>query len=98
MLYVMTLEWQPGLSREERDGALARRAGWTYPPGLTVEGEYWLGAENPAVVIVFQAESFTPIMEVSLAWGDKFKITAYPAVTAAEGLAAGAEALGRRVA
>ncbi|MEY9878098.1 hypothetical protein ABH931_007623 [Streptacidiphilus sp. MAP12-33] len=96
MLYVMTLDWQSGLSREQRDGALARRAGWAYPPGMAVEGEYWLGAEQPAVVVVFRAESFTPVMEVGLAWGDVFKVTAYPAVTAAEGLVAGAEAMARR--
>lgn len=96
MLYVMTLDWQPGLSREQRDGALARRAGWTYPPGMTVEGEYWVGAENPAVVVVFHADSFTPMMEVGLAWGDVFQVTTYPAVTAADGLTAGAEAMGRR--
>jgi hypothetical protein len=96
MLYVMTLDWQPGLGREQRDGALARRAGWTYPSGMTVEGEYWLGSEKPAVVVVFRADSFTPMMEVSLAWSDVFKITTYPAVTAEDGLAAGAAAMERR--
>jgi hypothetical protein len=96
VLYVMTLDWQPGLSREQRDGALARRAQWKYPEGLAVEAEYWLGAESPAVIVVFRAESFAPMMEVSLTWGDSFQITTLPAVTAAEGLTVGAEALGRR--
>jgi hypothetical protein len=96
VLYVMTFEWQPGLTREQRDGALARRAQWEYPAGFSAEGEFWLGAESPAVVVVFQAESFAPIMEVALAWGDVFQISTYPAVTAADGLAMGATALERR--
>ncbi|WP_042387617.1 DUF3303 domain-containing protein [Streptacidiphilus melanogenes] len=96
MLYVMTFEWQPGLTREQRDGALARRAEWQYPAGFSAEGEYWLGGESPAVVVVFQAESFAPIMEVALAWGDVFRINTLPAVTAAEGLAMGAAALAQR--
>ncbi|WP_042425249.1 DUF3303 domain-containing protein [Streptacidiphilus anmyonensis] len=96
MLYVMTFEWQPGLSREQRDGALARRAQWQYPAGFSAQGEYWLGSEDTAVVVVFEAESFAPIMEVSLAWGDMFRINTFPAVTAADGLAMGAAALQQR--
>jgi len=96
VLYVMTLSWQSGLTREQRDGALARRAQWQFPPGLTVKGEYWTAAEDPAVVVVFEAGEFTPLMEISLTWGDVFRIATYPALTAEEGLQVGPAALERR--
>jgi hypothetical protein len=96
VLYVMTLDWQPGLSREQRDGALGRRAQWQYPEGLDVLGEYWTSTESPAVVVVFRAEQFAPLMEVGLAWGDVFQITTHPAVSAEEGLTIGAAAMERR--
>jgi hypothetical protein len=92
----MTLSWQPGLTREQRDGALARRAQWQYPEGLQVLGEYWTAAEQPAVVVVFEAAEFIPIMELTLTWGDVFQIATYPAVSAEEGLRIGPEALQRR--
>ncbi|WP_431679278.1 DUF3303 domain-containing protein [Kitasatospora sp. KL5] len=96
MLYVMTLSWQPGLTPEQRDGALARRAQWQYPDGLTVLGEYWTAAENPALVAVFEAENFSPFMDIGLTWGDVFQINTYPAVTAEEGMKLGLAAMERR--
>jgi hypothetical protein len=31
MLFVMTMKWRPGLTRDQRDSALMRRAQWQYP-------------------------------------------------------------------
>jgi hypothetical protein len=39
MIYVWLASWKPGLSREQMDGALVRRASWSYPEGMTVLGE-----------------------------------------------------------
>ena len=50
MLFVMTLKWQPGLTREQRDGALMRRSQWQYPQGVKLHGEYWPASESVAVV------------------------------------------------
>ena len=39
MIYVWLANWKPGLSREQMDGALMRRAAWSYPDGYVL-GEY----------------------------------------------------------
>lgn len=96
MLYVMTNSWQPGLSREERDDALMRRAGWEYPAGAQVIGEWWLASEDIAVLAVLEADSFAPLMEIGFTWGDKFQVDIRPAVSAEQGLQIGPEILERR--
>jgi hypothetical protein len=96
MEYVMLLGWKQGLSREQRDGALARRAQWTYPAGVEVVAEYWPAAEDPAVVSIFRTDEFGAMMETTLTWGDTFDIRIFPAISAEEGLKIGPEILGRR--
>ena len=95
--YVMLLSWKPGVTRDQQDTALMRRGAWQYPDGITVAGEWWPATPDPAVVIAFEAENYTPIMEVYMTWGDVFDITAYPAVTAEEGLRIGPDAMSKRV-
>jgi hypothetical protein len=96
MLYVMLLDWKPGLTREQMDGTLMRRSKWQYPNGAKVVGEYWLGASSPAVVSVFEAAEYEPILEITLTWGDMFNITVMPATTPEEGLRLGPQILQRR--
>jgi hypothetical protein len=96
MLFVMTLKWQEGLTREQGDEALARRAQWEPPAGAKIIGEYWPASSDLAVVVVFEADSMEPIFEIGLTWGDVFKIDVWPAVTAEEGLKIGPELLSRR--
>lgn len=98
MLYVMTMRWQPGLNREQRNAALARRAGWKYPSAAREVAEYWLTSEDVAVISVFEADSYAPLMEVQLIWGDMFQIECHPAVTADEGLKIGSEIMQRTMA
>jgi hypothetical protein len=95
MLFVWSASWNPNVTREQSDGALMRRAQWQYPEGARVLGEYWTGGNDPAVLLVFEADDFTPIFELNLTWGDVFDISCVPAVTAEEGLRIGPEALGR---
>ncbi len=86
----------PVISREQIDGALIRRAGWSYPAGITVQAEVWPASTDPAVVTIFSADDFAPIMEVRLAWGDVVDIDVYPAIGLDDGLRVGAEIMSRR--
>ena len=94
MLFVMILKWQPGLSKEQRDGVLIRRAQWNYPEGVTLIGEYWPQVEDAAVVSIFETSDHKALMEIGFAWGDAFNIQVSPAVRVEDGLRMGAEILG----
>jgi Domain of unknown function (DUF3303) len=96
MDYVMLLRWKQGLTREQRDGALINRAGWSYPSSVKVVAEYWPAAEDPAVVSIFQTDDFAALMEIDLTWGDRFDVTVIPAVSAEDGLKIGPDVLSRR--
>jgi hypothetical protein len=97
MLFVMTLRWQPGLSREQRDGALSRRAQWDYPHGVELHGEYWPSSESVAVVSIFATDDHAALMEIGFTWGDMFQIEISPAVSAEDGLKMGPDAMARRL-
>ncbi len=70
MLYVMLADWKPGLSREQQEGALARRAGWQYPAGAKVVGEFWPATHSPwrlTQLLLYACDHF---VGVSLALGE----------------------------
>jgi hypothetical protein len=95
MLYLATLSWKPDATREQMDGALTRRASYEFPKGLKRIAEYW--PAGPIVVaMVFETDSYGPVMQVLMDWQDVFEIAVYPTTTAEEGLKLGAEALQRR--
>jgi hypothetical protein len=94
--YVMLLRWKQGLTREQRDGTLANRAGWKYPAGINVIAEYWPIAEDPAVISIFQTEDIGALLEIGFTWSDTFDITTWPAISAEDGLKIGPEVMGRR--
>ena len=96
MLYVMTLKWQPGLTREQRDGALLRRSQWSYADGVKVHGEYWPSSESVAVVSIFETEDPAALMDLGFTWGDVFQLEVMPAVSAEQGLKIGPEAMAKR--
>lgn len=96
MDYVMLLRWKQGLTRDQRDAALIRRAGWRYPEGLQLVAEYWPTAEDPAVVSIFRTDEFAPLMEIQLTWGDTFDVTVIPAISADDGLEVGPDVMSRR--
>lgn len=95
MQYVILLDWRTEATGEERDGALMRRAGWSYPEGMNVIAESWTGSSSPAVVVIAEADDFAPLMEFDFTWGDVFVITMHPAVSAERGLEIGPEVMGR---
>jgi hypothetical protein len=95
MIYVSTLTWRRGIAAEQMDEALKRRAEYEFPKGLKRLGEYW--PAGPIIVtLIFEVDSFAPVMQFITDWHDVFDIAVYPATTAEEGLALGAEALRRR--
>ena len=96
MIYVWLANWKPDLSREQMDGALMRRAAWSWPDSVKVLGEYWLAGHRPAVVSIFETDNYEPIMEFGLTWGDVFEIACEPACTPEQGLHWGPSILERR--
>lgn len=94
MLFVWTGTWRQDMPADAITGALARRVSWQYPDGMKMIGEWWRpGATDPAIVSIFEADSYAPILELSLVWGDVLNIQCTPAVEAGEGLTMGAEIL-----
>ena len=98
MIFVWQASWKPGLSREQMDGALMRRAAWSFPEGISVQGEYWLGSSEPVVLAILEADSYEPLFEMNLTWQDVFTIACAPACTPEDGLVWGPAALERRTA
>jgi hypothetical protein len=92
MLYVSFMTWKPGLTQEQRQGTLARRAAYQFPSGYKWVAEYW-PAGPTTVVSAFEADSYAPIMQVVMDWQDAFDFAIYPATTAEEGLKIGAQIL-----
>ena len=84
MLYVMLLKTIPGGPPMEE--LLARRAQWQTPEGMNPLAEYWPQTPDPAVIVIFEADSVPPMMAVNAAWGDAFQISVYPAITLEDGL------------
>jgi hypothetical protein len=82
MLFVSLGNVRAGTDRER----IARRAQWSYPPGMKLIAEYWLQTDNPKIVIVVEADSCAPMMAAISAWDDVFSWTVVPAVTAEQGL------------
>ncbi len=98
MLYVMLADWKPGLSREQQEGALARRAGWQYPAGAKVVGEFWPATHSPCVISVVDTDDYSVLMEMTFAWQDVFEIHFYPATTPEDGLRMGHAIMQRQAA
>jgi len=96
MLFVMTLKMRPGLTRDQRDGALLRRSQWKYPQGVKLHGEYWPSSDSVGVVSVFETDDQAALLEIGFTWGDVFQIEVSPAVTAEDGLKLGPDVMARR--
>ena len=93
MKYLLQFSWRDGLTQQQRDEVLMKRAQWKYPDGISVHGEYWCAGNNPAVLVVCECAEFKPLMEIGFAWSYAFDISTTPCVTADEGLLIGPEAM-----
>ena len=65
--------------------ALPRRLEWKAPEGVRSVAEYWLQTPDPAVILVFEGESVTSMLQTTSAWDDLFDISIVPAITAEDG-------------
>ena len=95
MDYVAFLSWRSSVPAADRDAALMRRVNWQYPKGIRLISEYWPLAANVAVVSIFSADEYSPVMELTAEWNDVFDIDVHPAIAADEGLRIGPEVFGR---
>ncbi|MGD0765693.1 MAG: DUF3303 family protein [Dehalococcoidia bacterium] len=95
MLYLASFTWKPGLTRQQTDAALGRRAQYKFPAGFEWVAEYW-PAGPTIVVVVFEAANYAPVMQFLIDWDDVFDVVVYPTTTPEEGLKLGAEAIQRR--
>jgi len=95
MDYVALLSFRSSVAGAERDAALARRAVWEYPAGVTLIAEYWPLSSTTQVVTIFSAQDYASVMEVVYEWNDVFDIDVHPAISAQQGLPVGAEVFGR---
>jgi hypothetical protein len=96
MLFALVADWHPNTTAEQRDAALGRRAGWSYPPGTNVKSEYWSFGNSPLVYAVFEAENPKAVWQVSADWDDVFSVRVMPVITPEFGLANGQEVFGKR--
>jgi hypothetical protein len=67
---------------------VARRAAYQPPTGVRMVAEYWLQSNDPATIVIMEADSVTSLMAIRAFWGDIFDITFVPAMTLEDGLAA----------
>jgi hypothetical protein len=95
MDYVALLKFRSSAGAAERDAALARRAGWSYPEGLRLIAEYWPMGASVQVVSIFSADDHARVLELVFEWNDVFDVEVYPAVSAENGLKVGPEIFGR---
>ena len=95
MDYVGILRFRKSVSSSERDAALGRRAGWTYPKGVKVIAEYWPMAADVQVVTIFSTDDPGAVLELELEWSDVFDIDIHPALSADDGLKVGPDVMGR---
>jgi hypothetical protein len=93
--YVALARFRPSVSAAERDAALARRASWKPPAGVTPIAEYWPLSADAQVVSIFSAEQMESVLELFFEWNDVFDISVSPAVSAEEGLRIGPEVFSR---
>ena len=77
---------------------MVKRASWDYPLGATVMEEYWTSGNDrgvPSVVCIYEELSTEAMLQLTLDWGGYFDVKFAPAMTATEGLAAGARIMER---
>ncbi|GAB4253281.1 MAG: hypothetical protein Kow00122_11140 [Thermoleophilia bacterium] len=82
MLFVALGSVRAGTDRER----IARRAQWSYPPGVKLVAEYWLCTDNPKLVSIIETDSIAAVMAAVSQWDDVFSLTVVPACTAEQGL------------
>ena len=76
-LWVAYLKFKPGTNVLQGLEAFERRKTFQHPPHASVLGEYWVNApaDQPQVVLAWEAADEGPGDYYEAAWGDLFEIT-----------------------
>lgn len=72
-----------------RRSRIRRRLDWKEPKGMRTVGEYWLQSDDPALVMIVEADSIAPMLAATAEWDDEFVFRIFPAVSVEEGLEIG---------
>lgn len=80
-LYVAYFRFREGVNLLQGMAAFERRKTFEHPHQATVLGEYWVNAaaDQPQVVVIWEAEDEAAGDYYEAAWGDIFDITVAPA-------------------
>ena len=80
-LYVAFFRFKPGTDLIAGIEAFERRKAFTHPPQAKVLGEYWIQApaDDPQVVLAWEADDEGPGDYYRAAWEDLFDINIAPA-------------------
>lgn len=52
--------------------------------GIDILGEYWVQSNDPRIVLIFEADSNGPVLELVSEWEEHFDVSISPAVNAAD--------------
>lgn len=81
--------WHEGLTHEKMMECVALRADYEYPEGRKPLAEYWMAGVDPhmpAVISIFEAEEFGPLLSTEMLWSEYFDIKFVPIVSADDGV------------
>ena len=96
MLFAFIANFRENSTSEQRDAALARRGGWSFPVGTKVVSEYWSLGNSPQVYTVVECNDMKALWQLSADWNDVFDIQIMPVITSEFGLANGQEVFAKR--
>jgi hypothetical protein len=82
MLFISLLSTKSATAQER----IAKRMEWNFPEGIKLLGEYWLLADSPRVITVWESDNPAAMAGMYVAWEDMFDITTIPAITGEQGL------------
>jgi hypothetical protein len=76
-LYVAYFRFKPGAGVADGLMAFERRKTFQHPPQANVVGEYWVNApaDQPQVVLIWEADDEAAGDYYDAAWGDLFELT-----------------------
>lgn len=92
MLFIATFKIKAGdsttlneyLSRRMQGTSLGEAPTEGRFEGIEIVGEYLLQSTDPRIILIFESDSNSPILELVSEWDDQYDITVVPAVSAAD--------------
>jgi hypothetical protein len=68
------------LARRTQGGGIGKSPTEGRFEGIEIVGEYWVQSNEPRVILIFEAASNGPILELVTDWDEHFDITVSPTV------------------